>query len=272
MEMIDLDDYRRLAGPARTVGEEVDLQGRLNHAKLMYGKAFRSRDKKAMSWWKTVYHNTKKALKGSGSSEAPKSAGAAASGEHGSFLKALGAKSKAALAAFKSLPKSSKRFFADKSYRKQVARDVASSIRKKASHAVDHVKEEALEFKDAGKALSKLAQKKELTNHEKTAIKKAAKAVAVTVVGTVALGGLSHLTVAALAKHFAAETAAKAVAKAAVMSSLMRASVPFLTEDEITEQVMESWVKNLVNSIADEMEKLGNASPEEMASLLTKIG
>lgn len=280
-------DFDRLVGrvgdvaPSVLYEKEETLKGRLAHAKVMYGKARKRLDAKGMAWWKQVYHHTKKALKDGGEGGgkgAPKGGTPAASGggggggeEHQSFLKALTTKSKKAAAAFKNLPKASKRFFSDPAYRKKAAKDIASKMRKTAASAVDHVKEEIHEFKDAGKAVRKLTKGEKISGHEKEAMKKAAKAIAMTVVGTAAFGGLGHLTLGAMAKHFAAETAVKAVAKAAVMSHLMYNGIPFLTEEEVDEKVLEVWVKSLVNHMADEIEKIASMDEEEIAALLEKV-
>jgi hypothetical protein len=258
------------------------LKGRLSHAKDMFGKARQRQDRKAMHWWKSVYKHTKKALKGDEKPAKGAGGGGAGAGaaeppkdDHGgheqSFLKALGSKGKGVVQAFKNLPKNSKKFFSDPGYRKEVAKAAGKSIRAKAAHAVQHVKDEAHEFKTAGIAIGKAARGKEISDHEKHAIKAAAKTVAMTVIGTVAMGGIAHLTLGALAGHFAAETAIKAVVRAAVLAHLMQHGIPYLTEEEVDEKALEAWTKKLVDHIAKEFENLADASPEEMAALLMKI-
>jgi hypothetical protein len=286
---IEHGDFNRLIGRVGDIGPSIyekasnedELKKRLAHAKAMYGKARRRLDAKGMGWWKKVYHHTKKALKdggeggGKGASKGGASAASGGGGgggeEHQSFLKALTTKSKEAAAAFKKLPKASKRFFSDPSYRKKAAKSIAGKMRKTAAGAVEHVKEEIHEFKDAGKAVLKLTKGEKISGHEKEVMKKAAKAIAMTVIGTAAFGGLGHLTLGAMAKHFAAETAVKAVAKAAVMSHLMYNGIPFLTEEEMDEKVLETWVKSLVNHIADEIEKIADMDEDEIAALLEKV-
>lgn len=288
---IDRNEFDRLTGwvgdVAPTALEEKsddDRASHMQHAKTMYGKAHRRKDPKAMAFWKRAYHNAKKGVGGEGGGKgASKGGTAAASGGGGgggsgserhvepSFLKALATKSKKAAAAFKKLPAASKKFFSDPEYRKKTAKALAGKMRKTASSAVAHVKEEIHEFRAAGKAVRKLARGEKVSGHEKEAMKKAAKAIAMTVVGTAAFGGLGHLTLGAMAKHFAAETAVKAVAKAAVMSHLMYHGIPFLTEEEVDEKALEVWVKSLVNHIADEIEKIASMDEDEVAALLEKI-
>jgi hypothetical protein len=265
--MINLNEYQRLISrtgdAAELLEKDANMKGRLLHAKQMFAKARRRRDSKAMLWWKQVYHNTKQSL---GGGEGGGSAGG------GGFAQKLMAKSKKAAKAFADLPKSSKKFFSDPKFRKKVAKEVGDSFRRKASHAVAHVKEEAKEFKEAGGAIRKYAKGESLSSHDKAALKKAAKAVALTVAGTVAMGGLSHLTVAALAKHFAAETAVKAVAKAAVLvDSLQWHGGVYLTEATLDEKVMEAWTRRLIEAVADKLEGLAEMDEDEISGILEKI-
>lgn len=281
------DEMVELIEQEAEAGDEQKLKKRLGHAKQMFGKARKRRDKHAMRWWKLVHQHTKKALKkvgggdeaggggggGGGEEGGSGEEGGGEGGEHETFFKALKSKSKAAAKAFKDLPSSSKKFFTSKEHRKKVATAAAKSFRKKATHAVKHVRDEIHEFKDAGKALGKLAKGGKLSGHEKKALKQSAKTIATTVAGTIAMGGLAHVTLAGLAGHWAAETAIKSVAKAAVMAHMMRAGggPAYLTEEEIESKMLEVWAKNLVHNIAEKFEDFANAGPDEVMEVLQQL-
>jgi hypothetical protein len=172
------------------------------------------------------------------------------------------AKVKAAGQALKDLPGNAKKFVQDKKFRKKVGKDMAAAVRRKSAAAVDTIKHEVKEFKMAGAAVKKVAKGEKLNDHDKKAIKAVVKAVAMTVGGTIAMGGVGHLTAAALGQHFAAETAIKSVGKAALFADLM-------TEDEAA---FEQWVKKMMNDIADKLEGLGDMSEEELAAIIKKYG
>ncbi len=163
----------------------------------------------------------------------------------------------------KDAPKNVKRMLTDKDYRAEVGKKVGASLKRKASAAWGMVKHEAHEFKVAGKAIAKIARKEKLDDNDKKALKAAGKALAVTVIGTAAMGGLGHLTVGAMAKHFAAETAVKAVGRAALFASAN------LNEED--DAIMARWAEAVINGVAEEFEKLGDMDPEDVAKLIADV-
>lgn len=163
----------------------------------------------------------------------------------------------------KDAPKNVKRMLTDKDYRADVGKKVGVSLKRKAGAAWGMVKHEAHEFKVAGKAIAKIARKEKLDANDKKALKAAGKALAVTVIGTAAMGGLGHLTVGALAKHFAAETAVKAVGRAALFASAN------LSEED--DAIMARWAEAVINGVADAFEKLGDMDPEDVAKLIADV-
>jgi hypothetical protein len=163
----------------------------------------------------------------------------------------------------KGLPKEARRLVTDKEHRKEVGKKAAAALRRKVKSAADTIKHEAAEFKTAGKAMGKIAKGKKLDDHDKKAIKAVIKTIGLTVGGTLAMGGIGHFTAQALATHFAAETAIKSVGKAALFAHL-------LYEDGGDEEAAEAWVKKTIMAIADEVEKLGDMSDEEILEILSK--
>ena len=174
----------------------------------------------------------------------------------------LKAKGKAVAKGIKDLPGNTKKLVTDKAYRTKVGKDAAALLKRKAKGAVDHVKHEVKEFKLAGAAIKKKAQGKELDDHDKKAIKAVVKTIATTVAGTLAMGGVAHLTAAALGQHFAIETAAKAVGKAALYASM------FVEEED--EAAFNMWVEKMVRDIAAQVEKLGEMSEDDLVSIIEK--
>jgi len=162
----------------------------------------------------------------------------------------------------KALPKGAAKLVANKEFRKEVGAKASKSLRSKAAHALGTIKHEVKEFKMAGKAVAKLARRESISSHEKKAIKAVVKAVAMTVAGTLVMGGIAHLTAGALAQHFAAETAIKSVGKAALLAHLI-----YEASDE---SAFDEWVKSLIQDIADRVEKLGDMSEDDIAAILQK--
>jgi hypothetical protein len=163
----------------------------------------------------------------------------------------------------KDAPKNVKRMLTDKDYRAEVGKSVGAALKRKGKAAWGMVKHEAHEFKVAGKALKKIARKEKLDAEDKKALKAAGKALAVTVIGTAAMGGIGHLTLGAMAKHFAAETALKAVGRAALF-----ASADLNEEDDA---VMARWAEAVIAGVAEKFEQLGEMDPEAVAALIADV-
>lgn len=240
---------RKLIEDARVVTglDEGFFGDALGRAKRFMQQAARRGDRKAASYWAGVAaHAQDNAAKGGG--------------EKASLADKAKAAVKSAGAAVRNLPANARKFLKDKEYRKEVGKAAAESIKRKGKAALENIKAEGHEFKLAGKALVKVAKRQKLDHHDKTALKAAAKTVASTVAGTVAMGGLSHLTVGALATHFAAETAIKAVGKAALF-----ASVDLREGDEAT---LRKWMEAVVDGIAEGFEKLGDMDESELQQFI----
>jgi len=273
-----LDEAQELPGLHDVTGLSED------QATVFYQKAVRRGDKEAAAYWakiiqqakvaaksatKTVGHSAKKA-----GTALAKGALALAKGDphhyhHGDHGHAdagetrLWDRLKSVGKSIKDAPKNVKRMLTDKDYRAEVGKKVGGALKKKAKTAWGMVKHEAHEFKVAGKALKKLAKREKLNDDDKKAMKAAAKALAVTVIGTAAMGGIGHLTLGAMAKHFAAETALKAVGRAALFASV------HLHEEDAA--VMARWAEAVMNSVADEFDKLGEMDPEDVAKLIADV-
>jgi hypothetical protein len=183
----------------------------------------------------------------------------------GGVKSALKKGAKKAAKAIKGLPKEVAKLMHDKDHRKEVGQKAAKAIRRKAKAVVADVKHEFKEFKDAGKAIGKLAKREKLTDHDKKAMKAAVMAIGMTVGGTIAMGGVGHLTAIALGQHFAAETAVKSIGKAALFAHILH-------ESEGDEGAFDKWAEQMVLEIADRMENLGNMTPEQIETILSDVG
>lgn len=176
--------------------------------------------------------------------------------------KAVKAAPGAAKKAAKAAPGAIKKFMTDGAHRKAIGKKAASTLRRKAKAVVADVKHEFKEFKEAGAAIGKLAKHEKLTPHDKKAMKAAIKAIAMTVGGTLAMGGIGHLGVTALAQHFAAETAVKAVGKAAMFAHVLYEA------EGGDEAAFDAWAHKMIKGIADQMEGLGDMSPEQLKEIM----
>jgi len=106
------------------------------------------------------------------------------------------------------------------------------------------------------------AQGKKLDHHHKKVLRAVLKTIATTVAGTLALGGIAHLTAAALGQHFAIETAAKAVGKAAMYDSRI------IEEEDAA--ALEAWIEHILKVIAAKVENLGEMSEKDLLAILEK--
>lgn len=268
----------------RTLTEELryilDLgeEGGTAHAARMAQKAAARGDQKAVGYWRSVYANAKGSLaKAAGkdpgahghapahtpTGDAPKKSwkdklkGAAQSVAAGVKSAATGAVQK-----LKNAPAETKRLVTDPEYRKESGKAAAAKIKKTAAKIALHIVDEVEEVAKAGGVLTKAARGKKLTDEDKHVLKAGAKAIASTVLGTVAVGGIAHLTANALATHFALETAAKSIGKAALYAELAA---------EAEEQAgIRAWTEEIINGIVEGFEKLGDMSPDELADILSK--
>lgn len=157
-----------------------------------------------------------------------------------------------------------KKLAGDSSFRKKMGKQIASAFRKKGAKVLRHIKEEFAEFKHAASAIKKLPPMSALTGDDKKAIKGAAQSIATTVAGTIAIGGLSHLTISALATHWAAETAIKSVGKAMIFKKSLRKAD--------SAAMMQKFAEILVEDLAAKFEEFAGYSDEEAAELLSSLG
>jgi len=93
------------------------------------------------------------------------------------------------------------------------------------------------------------AQGKKLDHHHKKVLRAVLKTIATTVAGTLALGGIAHLTAAALGQHFAIETAA-------------------IEEEDAA--ALEAWIEHILKVIAAKVENLGEMSEKDLLAILEK--
>lgn len=175
---------------------------------------------------------------------------------------AVKAASKALADKIKSAPAATKKLLTDPVYRHSVGKKIAGRLKRMPSSIVHTVVDEVKEVGKAGILVAKAAAGKKLTHEDKHVLKAGAKALATTVIGTVALGGLAHLTASALAGHFAAETAVKAVGKAALYASLV-------IEAERAATTI-AWVNEVIQGIKDGFEGLGDMDEEKLAEILAE--
>lgn len=192
--------------------------------------------------------------KKSASKEEPK-------GLAGKLKKAVGKVSKA----LKGLPEDARRLATDKEFRAQAGKQMAGALRRKSNAAVKHVMGELKELGEAGAALKKVSLGQPLSKEDKHALKGAAKTIGTTVAGTIAMGGIAHLTAGALATHFAAETLLKAAGRAALFANLVVAGEPLVEAED-----GEATVRKVIEAVTRKLESLGGLSDAEIEGILTK--
>jgi hypothetical protein len=192
------------------------------------------------------------------------------------FFGKLKAKGKAVASVFSSMPGAAKKLFTDKEHRKKVlskktltkgASSVAEFAGKAAGRFVGHMAHEGIQAKHAAKALWKIKDTKvsdlpktwkSLSKEDKKAIKGTAKAIAMTVGGTAAMG---HFGVLALVEHFVAESAIVG----AVMAHRSRFGA-VLTEAEAEAQ-MAKVLEHVINRLDD----VSGMSDDELAKLFSSV-
>lgn len=218
--------------------------------------------------------------KPAGGGEAPQGGPEAKPGEHGSehgepvkkktlsdrfkaAKDAVKSASKALADKIKSAPAATKKLLTDPVYRHAVGKKIATKLKHMPASIIHSVVDEVKEVGKAGLVVGKFASGKKLTHEDKHVLKAGAKALAMTVIGTVAIGGIAHLTASALAGHFAAETAVKAVGKAALYASLM-------SEAERSATTI-AWVSEVIQGIKDGFDGLGDMDEEKLTEILSSV-
>jgi hypothetical protein len=177
--------------------------------------------------------------------------------------------SKGILAKIKGLPADAKKLVTDRKHRSEMGKKMGEALKRKSTAAVKNVVGELKELKDGGAALKKLAMRQKLDAHDKHALKESAKAIGMTVAGTIAMGGIGHLTAAALGTHFAAETLVKHVGRAALFADLQRSGWPIYESDE---DAIREVVERVIAKVTQELNGLGSMSDEQIAAILSKSG
>lgn len=276
-----------------------DPQARAVNAARMAQKASQRGDKPAQMYWKGVYARAKARIGkaagktpgegghggGHGAAHAPVKAtpparkggddrvdqdpSAKKSGgivkRMSSLLKRAATATSAASAAVAKriahLPEATRKLVMDPQARRDFARKAADHVKKIPAKALYAAIDEVEEVVMAGAVLLKAARRKELTDQDKHTLKAGAKALAMTVFGTVAIGGVAHLTASALATHFAAETAAKAVGKAALYTAALVAA------DEMKASTA-AWAQNVMQGVQFGFASLASMPDDELASIV----
>lgn len=192
---------------------------------------------------------------------------------------------KGAEKAFNKLNEKGKRLWADPEYRKETfsRENLAEKAGEIAGKTLGHMAHEGIQAKDAGKALWKIRNTdvkdigktwKEMPEADKKAIKGTIKAVALTVGGTVAMGGLHHLGPGHLAQHFAAEAlgfGAGETGVAALMAHrLLDLRWDLMTEAE-REEAADDQVKWLVDKVNAKLVEFGEMDEGQAQKLLAKL-
>lgn len=170
-------------------------------------------------------------------------------------------------AKIKGLPEEAKRLVTDRTHRAEVGKKMGEALKRKSTAAAKNIVGELRELKDGGVALKKLALRQKLDKHDKHALKESAKAIGMTIAGTIALGGIGHVTAAALSTHFAAETLAKHVGRAALFADIQRSGWPIYESDDAAIQEV---VERVMAKVIQELEGLGSMSDEQIADILSK--
>jgi hypothetical protein len=255
---------------------EDDPRVTAQRANVFAGKAAKKGDRKAMVYWRGVLANAQARLR-SAAGEPAKTHGGEEEPEHDkpktSFRDKLknvgkaavaGAKSVAgsALQGLKNVPAASRKLVSDSGYRKETGKKVAAALKRGVAKTVLHACEEVGEVISAGVVVGKAASGKKLTKHDKHILKAGAKALATTLIGTVAIGGIAHLTAIALAQHFAIETAAKSIGKAALYADL--------TTEADQSAALKMWAEHIANAVVKGFEGLGSMSDDKLAEILSK--
>jgi len=170
-------------------------------------------------------------------------------------------------AKIKGLPAEAKRLVTDHKYRSETGKKMGEALKRKMLATGKNIVDELGELKDAGAAMKKMALRQKLDKHDKHALKEAAKTIGMTIAGTIALGGVGHITAAALSTHFAAETLIKQAGRAALFADLQRSGWPIYESDE---DAMGEVVERVVAKVIQELEGLGSLSDEQMADIMAK--
>ncbi len=257
---------------------EDDPKATAQRANVFAQHAARKGDRKALSYWRGVLANAQAKLRAAAGEPAH-------SGGHSdhdnkpepqakiSFKDRLKAVGKAAAGAakgavasavekIKNAPSATKKLVTDASYRKETGKQVASALKKVAAKAVLHACTEVGEVISAGVVVGKAASGKKLTKHDKHVLKAGAKALATTLIGTVAIGGIAHLTATALAQHFAIETAAKSIGRAALYAEL--------TNEAEKSAALKAWADDIADGVIKGFASLGSMSDDDLADILAK--
>ena len=183
----------------------------------------------------------------------------------GALRKAIGKVSDVAKGAVRRLPTDAQKLVTDREYRAATGKKMAEALRRKSIHAAKSIVDELHELKDGAAALKKLALRQKLTKHDKRALKGAAKAIGTTIAGTILLGGISHLTAAALGTHFVAETLIKHAGRAALFADIQRLGWPIFEENDAAVQEV---VERIIQKVIQDLESVGEMSDEEIADIL----
>jgi len=173
--------------------------------------------------------------------------------------------SKDLLAKLSGLPEAAKKLATDRDYRSNMGRQMAAALRRKTTHAIKSAVSEVHELKDAGSALKKIALRQKLSSHDKHALKGAAKVIGTTIAGTIVIGGIGHLTAAAIGTHFVAETLLKSTIRAALFAHLSLRGWPIYESDDAA---VEEVVERVIELVLLKLEGLGELSDDDMADIL----
>lgn len=172
---------------------------------------------------------------------------------------------KGLLAKIKGFPADARKLVTDRDFRAKTGHAMAAALKRKSLDAAKGAVAEVRELKDAGHALKKLALRQKLSKHDKHALKGAAKAIGTTIAGTIAIGGIGHLTVAALGTHFVAETLLKNAARAALFAHVAMHGWPIYEDDDAA---VEEVVERIIKHVMTKLEGLGDMSDDELAAIL----
>lgn len=273
-------DFGNLISELRTAMliAEDDPKATAQRASVYAQHAARKGDRQALSYWKGVLANAQAKLRSAAGEPAHGHSDHDGGAKDGpkpkiSFKDRIKAVGKAAVGAAKSAvssavekiknaPAATKKLVTDSDYRKETGKHVASALKKVAAKTVLHACAEVGEVISAGVVIGKAASGKKLTPHDKHVLKAGAKALATTLIGTVALGGIAHLTATALAQHFAIETAAKSIGKAALYAEL--------TNEAERSAALKGWADDIVDGVVKGFSSLGSMSDDELADILSK--
>lgn len=264
-------------------GKRAPRQTRAANAAKLAQKAGQRGDRKAQSYWRSVYANAKaKLLRAAGRTAepegtpakktAPAAAGGAGHAKKGKdepkqslrsrMLGLLKKSATAASTALKKLPKDVQKLATNPTYRASMGRKLATHIKRIPAKVLLHAIEEVSEVVKAGAVLVKAASGKDLDHKDKHALKAGAKALATTVLGTVVMGGIAHLTVNALAQHFATETAMKSVGKAALFAAAVAVA-------EEKKAMLRAWAEDVMDAVHIGFATMGTMTDEDIVKAFT---